>query len=201
MSSFDLYGTATSPYVRRVRVVARELGLTYNRIDSADEKGQASLRAVNPLWKVPAVQLDGRVILDSRVITEYLLRYHGPGPLAPIDPDDVTTQNLVTVIDGALDALINAFYLGRDGITPGAASYVQKQQDRAAHAMQWLETRVQDVWLTEARTFGLPEIALCTSLGWMQFRNTYPVDRHPALLRCLEHHDARPSMVQTLPPR
>ncbi|MCH9687191.1 MAG: glutathione S-transferase N-terminal domain-containing protein [Deltaproteobacteria bacterium] len=199
MSTFRLHGTVTSPYVRRVRIVAHELGLTYDLVDARSDEGQTAMRAINPLWKVPAVELDGRIILDSRVITEYLMRYHGPAPLAPTDPNDVTTQNLVTVIDGALDACINTFYLGRDGIAAAPRSYMQKQHDRTASAMQWLDTRVQDVWLTESRAFGLPEIALCTMLGWMRFRSTYPVEDHPALVRCLEHHEGRKSMADTQP--
>lgn len=194
-----LYGTTTSPYVRRVRVVALELGVAFELVDAFTEEGQAAMRRVNPLWKVPTVELDGQAIFDSRVITEHLLRVHGPGPLAPVVDDDVGARNVSTVIDGALDALINAFYLARDGITTAQAAYVGKQHERAAAALAWLEARVDDVWLTGARAFGLPELALCTAIEWMRFREAYPVERHPALLRCVEHHGARESLVATRP--
>jgi glutathione S-transferase len=200
VSTMRLYGTVTSPYVRRVRVVALELGLPFELVDAFDDAGQAALRALNPLWKVPAVELEGRAIFDSRAITEHLLRRHGPGPLAVVDEDDLDARNVTTVIDGALDSLINAFYLQRDGVTGAQASYVTKQNERAAAALAWVEARVDDVWLTRARAFGLPELALCTALEWMRFRGTYPVERHPGLVRCLEHHGGRESMVATRPP-
>jgi glutathione S-transferase len=195
-----LYGTVTSPYVRRVRVVARELGLTYELIDTASEVGQATLRSVSPIWKVPAAELDGALLLDSAVINEALLRRHGPGPLAAYDPSEPATRNLLTVIDGALDALINGFYLGRDGVSGASSSYLRKQQDRAASAMAWLDARVDDRWLTPARAFGVAEIALCTTIAWMEFRNTYALDGHPALRRLYAHHRDRPSLIATAPP-
>jgi glutathione S-transferase len=194
-----LYGTTTSPFVRRVRVVALELGLPFTVVDTATDAGQAALRALHPLWKMPAVELDGQAIFDSRVITEQLLRRHGPGPFATLDADDIDTHNVITVIDGALDALINALYLQRDGITGAQASYMTKQRERAAAALGWVEARVDDVWLTRARAFGLPELALCTALEWMRFRGMYAVEQHPGLVRCMEHHGARASMVATRP--
>lgn len=197
--TMTLYGTTTSPYVRRVQVVALELGLPLTRVDTFTDAGQAALRARSPVWKVPVVELEGQAIFDSRVITEHLLRHYGPGPLAALDEDDLAARNMVTVIDGALDALINALYLQRDGVGKEQASYVAKQHERAAAALGWVEARVDDVWLGRARAFGLPELALVTALEWMRFRDMYPVERHPALVRCLEHHGVRESLVATRP--
>ena len=195
-----IYGTHTSPYVRRVRIVALELDLAHELIDTATEAGLAALKEVTPIWKVPVAELAGVAVFDSTVINEALMRAHGPGPLAAHDPEDIAVRNVMTVIDGALDSLINCFYLARDGVTAEAASYLQKHQDRAASALSWLDARVDGVWLTPAKQFGLAEIALGTALGWMRFRKTYPIDRHPALLRCFERHAERTSFVATQPP-
>ncbi|MCA9710022.1 MAG: glutathione S-transferase [Myxococcales bacterium] len=199
MPSLRLYGTVTSPYVRRVRIVAHELGLGYALVDAATDAGQAAMRTVNPIWKVPTLELDGRPIFDSRVITEHLLRHHGPGPLDPHDPEDLERSNAREVIDGALDALINAFYLAKDGLSREASAYVAKQHERAASAMAWLEARAPALWPAGDARFGLAEIGLCTTLEWMRFRDTYPVDRHPALAGVLERHAGRPSLTSTHP--
>lgn len=139
-----IYGTQTSPYVRRVRVVAHELGLAHELIDTSTEDGQAALRALTPIWKVPVVELDGVPVFDSTVINEKLLRLHGPGPLAYFDPHDVILRNAITVIDGALDSLINCFYLAKDEVTAETATYLQKQQDRAESAIKWLDGRASE---------------------------------------------------------
>lgn len=203
-SALRLYGTETSPYVRRVRIVAAELKVDLELIDTKTDAGQAALREVSPIWKVPAaVFVDEdheQLVLDSAVINEHLMRTRGPGPLAPHDPADVYIQNLLHVIDGALDALINVFYLAKDGVEPKDASYVQKQRDRAASACAWLDARVQGSSLTGSAKLSLADIALVTTVGWMQFRETYPIQDHTNLMRCYEAAVNRPSVQATRPP-
>lgn len=197
-----LFGTVTSPYVRRVRIVAHELGLELDWIDTATEAGQAELREVTPLWKIPTLLLDGAPVFDSAVIVRALLRRAGPGPLVVHDPDDIQTQNLITVIDGALDSLINTFYLVvQNGVPLDSSAYLKKQQDRAAAALAWLDARVHDNRLGPQPGFGLPELSLLTALDWIRFRNAYPVERHENLLRCVEQFAARPSVLATAPSR
>jgi glutathione S-transferase len=205
----SLYGTLTSPFVRRVRIVAAELGVAVTLHDVNDPGIQAELRSLSPIWKVPAATLDGQTLLDSHAITEVLLARRGPGPLLPFDPLDAGARNAIAVADGAADALINALYLARDGIPSESSSYLRKQQDRAAAALGWLEDRTIGGRVRVAdgeRPFpggpndvGLVEIALFTALDWMRFRQTYPIDRHPNLVAFLALHGDRPSFADTRP--
>lgn len=194
-----LYGSITSPYVRRVRIVADELGLPCELIDSVSAEGQAALRQHNPIWKVPAAEVDGQLLLDSHDITELLLERYGHGKLAPLALDDIEARNAIRVIDGALDSLINAFYLGKEGITPEQAPYLKKQRDRAANALQWLDRNVHEPFVTSKKQLGLPEIALGSALGWMRFRNAYDVEQHQRLMRCFEVLEQRNSFAHTQP--
>lgn len=194
-----LYGTVTSPYVRRVRVVAEELGLPVTLIDTAVEAGQAELRSKSPIWKVPAAEIDGQLVFDSHAITELLLARAGKGPIAAWQLDDIEARNAIHVIDGALDALINVFYLRKEGVDVDQVPYLKKQQERAKASLAWLETAVHEPFVTSKQTLGLPEIALGSALGWMRFRNAYPIDSHPRLMRCLEALEKRPSFAATQP--
>lgn len=198
MSSIELFGTVTSPYVRRVRIVLKELGRAHRLVDTAQPEGQALMRDLNPLWKVPTLRLDGRVMFDSAVIVRQLLKEFGHATLAVHDPDDVEVSQVVTVTDGALDALINAFYLKKEGVSD-QTPYLQKQTGRAQAALTWLEDRVRGPWITRAHRFGLPEIGLITALEWMIFRQAYPVDQHPRLVEFLKQHQARESVTSTAP--
>ncbi|NVB42731.1 glutathione S-transferase N-terminal domain-containing protein [Pseudenhygromyxa sp. WMMC2535] len=202
-----IYGTRTSPYVRRVRILAHELGVEYSLVDTADPEGpgQSALRERCPVWKVPTAEFltspddpAGELVFDSHLISELLMLRHGPGQLAPLAPEDIVGRNAITVIDGAMDGLINRLYLGRDGL-PLDHGYLQKHADRAASAMAWLATHVEDGWLTPQRQLGLPEIALATTLAWMRFRGAYPIERHPELLVTLERLEARESFSRTAP--
>ena len=64
-----LYGTTTSPFVRRVRVVATEVGQAFDLINTAHDAGTAALKAVSPIWKVPVVEVGGRVPVSYTHLT------------------------------------------------------------------------------------------------------------------------------------
>ena len=199
VSTLELFGTFTSPYVRRTRVIAMELGLPLAMRDTATPEGQEALRAASPLWKVPALRVGDQVILDSDVIGKYLLRTHGPGPLAAHEPSNLEVENFIKVVDGALDSLINAFYLAKEGVTGEQAPYLAKQRARAASALTWADGKVGGSVL--GGQFGLAAIGLATALEWMVFREAYPVADHPALCSWLAAHAERPSLVATRPPQ
>lgn len=200
-----VFGTTTSPYVRRVSIVADQLGIASELVDVNDPVGQSRLREASPIWKVPTAIWNGRVLLDSHVITEALVAGVN-GNVAAWDPDDHETRNLMTVIDGATDALINRFYLIKDGV-PDSTTYLRKQYDRAAAAFAWLDGRLAERARTlgaappapdddpdpvrsptgaarsptGAPRLGLVDIAVVTSVDWIRFRATYPIDQHPAI--------------------
>src|SRR5258705_9543 len=56
-----LYGTAASPFVRRVRVTAAEVGEPVELVNTATEAGHAELRALSPIWKVPVAIVEPAV--------------------------------------------------------------------------------------------------------------------------------------------
>lgn len=198
--SIQLFGSLTSPYVRRVRIVLAELGQSFEWTDTTTDAGQAALRATTPLWKIPVAVINGETVFDSAVITQRVLAEFGCGTLAPFQATDWHTRNIMTVTDGLLDSLINTFYLGKEGVTGDQAPYLRKQTERAAAAVTWLEQQVDGPWLTASKTFGVPEVALLTALEWMRFRATYPVANHASLMQFLAIHAERPSVHSTRPP-
>jgi glutathione S-transferase len=192
-----LYGTTTSPFVRRVRVVADEVGQPLELINTATDAGMAELREVSPIRKVPVAKLDGRTLFDSHVIIDWLVTTRGWHGLAP-PRDPWRTQNLVNAIDAALDATIQLFYLKRDGVAVAGSPYAKRQLERADAIFAWLAGE-----LVEPRTFegafGLPELALVTTLDWMDFRKTYPTEQLEALGPLRLAWRSRPSLEATMP--
>jgi glutathione S-transferase len=70
----QLWYAPTSPFARKVRIAAHELGLSYRigliKVDPWTDK---RLRDLNPLAKVPTLVLDdGRALYESALICEYL---------------------------------------------------------------------------------------------------------------------------------
>jgi glutathione S-transferase len=194
-----LFGTTTSPYVRRVRIVAMELQLVVELVEDTTATGQQRLAEVSPIWKVPALQIvdEPQLVLDSHAIVELLLRRHGPAEVRPLDPDDIAAKNVLCVIDAALDSLINALYLTKDGIDSFHSAYMRKQVDRAENALRWLDGRVGDTGFGPG--FGLTEIALVAALDWIRLRSALPLDNCDRLIRAAAHWNDRPSIAATRP--
>lgn len=83
-----LFWSSRSPFVRKVMIVAHELGLaeelTLIRSVVHPAAPNADVMVFNPLSKIPTLVFDnGTPLYDSRVICEYLDTDHGQGRLVP----------------------------------------------------------------------------------------------------------------------
>jgi glutathione S-transferase len=198
MNRVELLGNVRSPYVRRVRIVALELGVKLAWIDTDVPEGEALLRELNPLWKMPVARFGAQVLFESGLISRELLRLYGPEPLAPWDERDGLAQTLLATIDGVLDSRLNVAYLGRDGIAAEASAYLRKQQARAEHALGWLERQSAE-WLRQERQLGLVDIAWVTTCHTLRTRHAMPLEQHPNLVAWAERYSNRSSVILTGP--
>ena len=102
------YGTL-SPYVRKVRVVAEELGIA-DRIrlvlTNTREKPE-EIVPLNPLGKIPTLVTDDGIIFDSPVICEYLDAKFGAHRFLPASgPRRWEVMTSVALADGIIDSAI-----------------------------------------------------------------------------------------------
>jgi glutathione S-transferase len=193
-----LFGTTTSPFVRRVRVVAAEVGEPIELVNTATPDGQAELRRLTPIGKVPTAIVDGRTIFDSRVIIDYLVNRHGWGGLTP-PHDRWRAANLVNAIDGALESVVHVFYLKRDGELVPDMKYAKHELDRAAVIFDYLGGELVSPGRGFSEGLDLATLSLVCALDWMDFRASYPTDRHPALAPVRAAWKDRASLLATYP--
>ncbi len=193
-----LFGTTTSPFVRRVTIVAAEIGIEIERVDTATEAGQAALREVTPIRKVPIAVADGTTLFDSRVIIDWITAHYGFGKLAGLR-EPWREANLVNAIDAALDAVIQLFYLRRDGVAIDGTPYATRQLDRADAIFTWLGTQLAPDRRGFSEGLGLPEITLVCALDWMDFRTAYPTERASAVESVRTAWTDRASFAATRP--
>jgi glutathione S-transferase len=182
--ALKLYGTTTSPYTRKIRILARAAGLEVTFVDTRTEDGAAALARVAPLGKVPVVELPADptpyVLPDSGLIAAWLWTHHAPALRAAgfaVAQDDVWAERgLLVVIEGALDAGINRFYLLRDKLPD--SGYVTRQRDRVATALAWLDEHIP----VFARPVSAPALSLGCALDWIAFRDAADLSRFPRLV-------------------
>ncbi|MFT4116136.1 glutathione S-transferase family protein [Bradyrhizobium sp.] len=105
-----------SPFARKVRIAAIELGLidAIEFVPAAVVPGQANeaYSRLTPLKKLPVLILDnGEVILDSYVIVEYLDELSGGGKLIPAGgPERWRIKSEHSMLQGMLDSMLLCRY-------------------------------------------------------------------------------------------
>lgn len=188
-----------SPFVRKVRMTADMLGLASQiALVPADTMNpQDALRGVNPLGRVPALELDdGVTLVDSRVICDYLNALAG-GPLVPSDAlARARVHSDVCLADGVCEASVLIRYeamFHEAGQT--SARWIDHQSGKVARALAHFEAHPPQGEPT------LAHIALACALGYRDFRfeGGWRAD-HPRLVAWLAAFSAAvPAFARTAP--
>ena len=129
-----LYSSPPSPFGRKVKIIAHITGL-FHQIEVIDIDGNDSKSAAlnpNPLNKVPALELDsGELMVDSRVICEYLIKQSRRFELLP----EMNREHLLSRAALA------------DGITEAALLmvYEHRFRDESQIDLNWLNRQNQKI--------------------------------------------------------
>ncbi len=197
--------SAASPFARKLRIAAIELGLI-DRIEFVPtsvvpgQVNEAYSHDVNPLRKLPVLILDdGSTIYDSEVIAEYLDELAGGKlfPAAGAARWRVKTEHALT--QGMLDAMLLCRYekLLRPKEFQWPVWY-DDQWERAWQGLAWFEARPDIL----SRPLDIVQIALTCVLGYADFR--FPDcgwrKAFPNLAAFNETMMARESVKISLPP-
>lgn len=196
-----LYTNPASPFARKCRVIAHELGIKLDEI-VVNARDDESLRAVNPLKKIPALVLDdGSTLFDSPVICEYLNEVGGgkffsvPSPWKPAS-GRWKALGLQALGDGIMDAAVACRY-----------ETIQEEAKRNPdHIARYLATIAAGLDALERMSFAEPptigEITVGCALGYLDFRygDLGWRDTHPKLAGWYAKFSRYPSMLATVPP-
>jgi glutathione S-transferase len=149
----------------------------------------------NPLGKVPVLILDdGTAIFDSTVICDYLDRRHEKPSLIPAEgAARIRCLRLQAVAQGLADSGITLRWeLTR---RPEALRWPAMAEGQCAKLLASYD------YIEREQSFlgplDLGQIALATSLSWIEFRDLPSFRGHPQLARWYDDFSARPSMLQT----
>ncbi len=200
-----LFYAATSPYARKVRVVAIETGLAGRIEEIADPakvfEPTTALLEHNPLGKVPTLVPDDRpALFDSRVICEYL------------DANAVGARLFPAIGQARWDAL--GLQALADGLTDAAMllRYENLLRTDEQQSDEWRAAQHRKVVAAlhrlEAGCHAFPEqvtigtVAVGCALGYLDFRfgDMGWRKRHALLAAWFDRFAERPSMKATMPP-
>jgi glutathione S-transferase len=196
--------SVTSPYARKVRVVAAEKKLELDVVTSDPWVVSPELIAANPLGKVPVlITDDGWSLFDSRVIVEYL---DGLSPVHRLIPegmrDRIAVKRWEALADGLLDAALTARLESmRPDQGESSRKQIARQREKIAASLLEMTRNLGDAQYCVGNAFTLADIAAVCALGYLNFR--FPdiawASEHPSLTRLYRTISARPSFQTTEP--
>jgi glutathione S-transferase len=108
-----LIGMLDSPYVRRVAISAKRLGIPLEHESVSVFRHFDLFQLINPVVKAPTLVLDdGEVLIDSTLIIEYLEALAGPGnSLMPGDLDQrLRALRLIGLALAACEKSVQIYY-------------------------------------------------------------------------------------------
>ena len=190
-----IYGFPTSPYVRKVLVVAEEKGLAYELAPATPHKPTPEFLAASPFRMMPAMEDNGFALADSTAIAIYLDAKH-PAPL--LLPADLRARGRAIMFDEFADTLL-AVYARAIGFNrhigpvllgvEGNAEAADTAEAKAGPLLDWLDEQAGSDWL--AGDFSLADIAVACALRTMAYG--MDVATRPQMAAWLERVHARPA--------
>ncbi len=195
-----------SPFARKVRIAAIELGLIdkieFTPVTVVPGQANDEYSKIHPLKKLPVLILDnGDVIVDSYVIVEYLDELAGGGKLIPASgPSRWKVKSDHSLLQGMLDSMLLCRY--ENMVRPEPLRWRAWSDDHWNRAWKGMARFEGQVEAMQSRPLDIAQIALACVLGYADFRfadcgwrKAYPkLDAfHQKMLE-------RPSVKISLPP-
>ena len=164
--------SAASPFARKVRIAAIELGLIdkieFTPATVAPGQANEDYSRITPLKKLPVlITNDGDVILDSYVIVEYLNEMAGGSLIPDYGPQRWKTKTNHSLINGMLDSML-------------LCRYERMVRPQGLQWQAWSDDHWNRAWTGMARfenmsdvlngPFDISQIGLVCVLGYADFR-------------------------------
>ena len=193
-----LFHAPRSPFARKARIVVHELALeAVVEMRVVDPWTDESLRALNPLCKVPTLQLDdGTTLFDSQLICEYLDRFADGRLFTQAGPERWNALRRQALASGLADAVIRRHVSSLDLRSDRLDGALMRQGAAIDAVMRELE---REYTCPKGRPFDIGDAAVVAALGYFQFRSPDLAERYsaPRLKAWQAWAEQRPSCVAT----
>ncbi|MBU3003858.1 glutathione S-transferase family protein [Paraglaciecola arctica] len=184
-----LYGSTTSPYVRRLRIWLANTDHEFINLLIFSEDDRQILAAKNPTMKIPMLEdeINGKeqVIYDSRVIYRYLTDKFDDPVL------NWQQENQLTLIDSANDSLVQMFILSNSDIQADEDKLFFKLQKQRVNGV--LVQLNEMVAKQQFASWNYPAICLYCLIDWIEFRNLHNMQ---GLTDLLAFHDDNAQRIE-----
>jgi len=195
-----VFGFPTSPFVRKVLLIAAEKQLAVELVPATPHKPTPEFLAASPFGMMPALCDGDFMLADSSAIAFYL---DAITPQPPILPDSAQARGRAVWFDEFAETVLAApargmafnRWIGPNLLgLPANEAAAMAAQTGAAPALDYLEGEMPDCgWLT-GEAFCLADMAVASCLATMAYG--YDVDQRPRTAAWRARVAARPSWRQ-----
>ena len=198
-----LYGSLTSPYVRKVRIVLKEKNLAHDLVVEGPADTAGNVARLNPLRAIPLLERDdGEVFFDSPMICEFLDSLNDKPRLYPASGEARwQAMRWQALGQGMLEATVARMVEGRKPAEKQDPAVIAKHEARIAAALAFAAARVPASGFLSGNSIGIADIALATALGYLDLRYVHDWrGKYPKLASWFAPIGSRTSFVETLAP-
>ena len=195
-------GMLDSPFVRRVAVSMRMLGIEFEHRPLSVLKTYDEFRTVNPLVKVPTLVCDdGEMLIDSSLIISHLETLAGRSLMPQGDAGQRRALQIIGVSLVAMEKVAQRIYERK--MRPEEYQYepwLARVTEQLGSALDWLERIAADVdesgWLFGASP---TQADVTMAIAWRFVVHAAPSaarpDEHPALVAFSKRAEALPEFL------
>lgn len=201
-----LIGMLDSPYVRRVAVSLKLMGLAFEHRSVSVFRTYEEFRKINPVVKAPSfICNDGTVLMDSTLILDYLEHCVAPGKkLTPAGgPERREALRLIGLAMAACEKMVQIVYEHNQRPPDKVhAPWLERVTQQATEAFTQLEKAVGAAkpWLQGERV-GAADVAVACAWRFSQIytKDVFPTSKWPALVAYSARAEALPEFASTQP--
>lgn len=168
-----LLGTDTSPYVRKVRLVLLEKGISHDYLVDAPREPGSQVARVNPLGRIPALIVDDTTcVFDSPVIAEYADTLNDTPVLIP--RDDALARMRVKRWEALADGIMDSAVVVRtERIRPPEKQEpgnIERHNEAISRALAYVADTLGEQDFCEGPALTLADLALASALVYLDLR-------------------------------
>lgn len=161
-----LFGSQTSPFVRRVRILCNLYSIKYEfiKVDYSKEEDSKLISQMSKVKRIPLIVTEsGDTIFDSTIIAEYILGLQGMAI-------SLKERLNLKLIDEANDSLVILFQLIKyDTDKNWTSRFAQGHINRVKQVFEELDSNI----VNSIKENSLAEIWLFCMLDWNKFRAVF----------------------------
>jgi glutathione S-transferase len=167
-----VFGTASSPFTRKVRIVAHEKALPLEFVVDSPMNSDSGVPAMNPLGKIPVLMRpDGSTLIDSMLIAEFLDTLNDRPRLLPVaGPERFEVREWEALAAGVMDA---AVLIRMESIREPAErsdKWIVRQRGKIDRTLAFLERKLSGREWCVGQALTLADISLGCALSYLNFR-------------------------------